>query len=180
MKIKYPKLLLFLIAIIGAYYFYKGTLSYDPPYDLLINLGYVGAFFAGILFSYGFTSPFAVAIFLILSNNYNAILLALIGGVGAFLSDFTIFKLLKFQFSDEIKNLKNEKIILWVDKKLPRIIKAYLIPVLAGFIIASPLPDEIGISLLAFSKISSINFFMLSYILNTLGIFIIIELRLLI
>ena len=44
----------------------------------------------------------------------------------------------------------------------------------AGFIIASPLPDEIGVTMIAASKsISAKVFSVISYVLNTAGIFVI-------
>jgi len=48
------------------------------------------------------------------------------------------------------------------------------VAIFAGFVIASPLPDEIGVSLLAgTTKISTRTFAILSYFLNTAGIFIV-------
>jgi hypothetical protein len=45
--------------------------------------------------------------------------------------------------------------------------------VLAGILIASPLPDEAGITMLAgFSKISEKAIIGISFVLNTVGIFI--------
>ncbi|MEK7557169.1 MAG: hypothetical protein AAB538_04290, partial [Patescibacteria group bacterium] len=41
---------------------------------------------------------------------------------------------------------------------------------LAGIIIASPLPDEIGIALLGFMKTRKKDFFLLSLVANFLGI----------
>ena len=51
------------------------------------------------------------------------------------------------------------------------LLKKYFVPVLAGFIIASPLPDEIGVIMLAgLTKIKIGILVVLSLILNTLGI----------
>ena len=50
----------------------------------------------------------------------------------------------------------------------------YLMLGFAGLIIASPLPDELGITILATSRnISELTFIALSFVLNTLGIFIV-------
>ncbi|MFH1072739.1 MAG: hypothetical protein V1743_04895, partial [Nanoarchaeota archaeon] len=75
---------------------------------------------------------------------------------------------------DEIERLKKERLVKHMYTKTPGFIKKYFIPVIGGFIIASPLPDEIGISLFAAStKISTRVFSIMSYVLNTIGIFII-------
>ncbi|PIU22301.1 MAG: hypothetical protein COT14_01790, partial [Candidatus Diapherotrites archaeon CG08_land_8_20_14_0_20_30_16] len=50
----------------------------------------------------------------------------------------------------------------------------YLMLGFAGLIIASPLPDELGITILAMSRnISEFSFVLISYVLNTFGIFVI-------
>jgi hypothetical protein len=58
---------------------------------------------------------------------------------------------------------------------MPPKIRHYAAIVLAGFIIASPLPDEIGVPLLAaaYHKLSTKKFAFLSFILHTIMIFII-------
>ena len=76
--------------------------------------------------------------------------------------------------ADEIKKLSKEKIVKYFDGRVPGALKKYLLLFAAGFIIASPLPDEIGVSLMAASKIISLRVFsIISYLLNTSGIFLI-------
>ncbi len=71
---------------------------------------------------------------------------------------------------DEIKMIENEKPVKKLRHMIHGHLKKYLLPVLAGFVIASPLPDEIGVCLLAGSKISPRAFSLFSYAFNTLGI----------
>ncbi len=172
-KIKYPKLLLLIITFIVAYIiFYERNIPIF--YDILFSLGYVGTLIAGIFFTYGFTAAPATIFLILLAQNENIFLSALIGGFGAMIGDYLIFKLIRHSFHDEIEKLRNEKIIKHINKKSPSVIKKYLLPVIAGFIIASPLPDEMGVALLATSKIiSSRIFFVISFALNTTGIFVI-------
>src|SRR3989344_5750951 len=47
--------------------------------------------------------------------------------------------------------------------------------VVGAILIASPLPDEIGVSLMGLSKISTIRFVILSFVLNATGIFLILS-----
>jgi uncharacterized membrane protein YdjX (TVP38/TMEM64 family) len=47
-------------------------------------------------------------------------------------------------------------------------------PFLGALIIASPVPDEIGVSILGLTKIRYWQFFMVTFILNALGIFLIV------
>ena len=171
--IKYPKLLLLFMTFLIAYLlFYERT--YQPFHDAVISLGYVGTFIAGALFAYGFTAAPATAIFLILAKEQNILLAGFIGGFGALIGDLIIFNFIRHSFADEIDKLSKEKVVLYINHKAPNLLKKYLLPVIAGFIIASPLPDEIGVSLMAASgNISMKIFSLISYVLNTAGIFVI-------
>lgn len=171
--VRYPKFLLLFITFLIAYLLFYER-NYQPFQDFIVGLGYSGTFVAGILFVYGFTAAPATAIFLILAQHQNIYLASLIGGLGALIGDLFIFSFIRYSLDDEIKKLKKEKIVLYINHKTPNIFKKYLAPVIAGFIIASPLPDEIGVSLLAASKSISLKVFsVISYVLNTVGIFVI-------
>ncbi|MBI2656296.1 hypothetical protein HYX03_00980 [Candidatus Woesearchaeota archaeon] len=168
---KYPKFLLLFITFLIAYLLFYGR-GYKPFSDFIVSLGYSGTFVAGILFVYGFTAAPATAIFLILAQHQNIYLASLIGGLGALIGDLFIFSFVRQSFADEIRRLSREKIVKYFNGKLPGHLKEYLLPAVAGFIIASPLPDEIGVTMLAASKVISTKIFsIVSYALNTMGIF---------
>lgn len=172
-KIKYPKLLLLIFTFIVAYLIFTGK-DFSPFHELLLSLGYFGTFLSGIFFAYGFTAAPATAILLILSNEQNIFFAGFIAGFGALIGDLIIFKFIRYSFMDEIKKLSRQKTLNNFNNKIPSLLKKYFIPVLAGFIIASPLPDEVGVSLLASSwSISTKLFSIFSYLLNTTGIFVI-------
>ena len=48
---------------------------------------------------------------------------------------------------------------------------AWLLPASGALIIASPLPDEVGVGLMGSSKLSNSRFLIFSYLLNATGIF---------
>ncbi len=173
LKIRYPKLMLLLLTFVAAYFLFKGR-EFPAFHGALLSLGYFGTFLAGFLFTYGFTAAPAIAVLLILAKGQNIVLSGIIGGAGALLGDWIIFNFIRSSFSSEFRKLSRERVIRYATGKVPRILKRYLIPVLAGFIIASPLPDELGVFLLASSRnISPRIFSVISYIFNTFGIFII-------
>ena len=168
---KYPKLLLLIITFLFAYLIFKER-TYIPFHDFIISTGYTGTFLAGMFFAYGFTSAPAAAALLVITKDNNILLTGFIAGLGALVSDILIFKFLRSSFADEIKKLSKEKILHKFGSYIP--FKVYLLPVLAGFIIASPLPDEVGVYLLAASRNISFKVFtVLSYVFNTFGIFVI-------
>lgn len=167
---KYPKFLLLFITFLIAYLLFNGRTN-PKFYLFVVSLGILGTFLTGVLFTYGFTSAPATAIFLILAKEQNILLAGLVGGLGALLGDLLIFNFIRSSFKDEVKKLYREKLIVYANHKTPSFLKRYFLPVVAGFIIASPLPDEIGVTMLAaFKSISGKIFLILSYSLNTAGI----------
>ncbi|OGJ20104.1 hypothetical protein A3K73_03045 [Candidatus Pacearchaeota archaeon RBG_13_36_9] len=172
-RFQYPKLLGLILAILLAYIIFQ-----NPEVSSFVsgigNYGYLGVFIGGMLFAFGFTAPFAAGFFISLTPT-TIWLAGFIGGVGALVSDLLIFKFIKLSFKDEFDRLRKENVVKnmekLTEKSFIKKIKIYLIYVFAGILIASPLPDEIGVTLLA--GLSSINIRVLaviSFILNTLGI----------
>lgn len=174
-KFRYPKLFALIAFIILAYFIF----SNPTVKDFVLNLedwNSFGAFIAGIFFAFGFTSPFSAGFFITL-NPENILLIGLAAGIGAMLGDLFIFHLIRFSFRDEFERLENthpaKKLSKEIDLVFGHKIKIYLIYALAGFFIASPLPDEAGIIMLAgLTKIKPSILAISSLILHTAGILI--------
>ncbi len=176
LKFKYPKLLLLLICIISAYFLFSNPLI-QGSINALQEFRYLGLFIAGMLFAFGFSAPFAVGFFITFSPQ-NIILAGLIAGMGALFSDILIFRFIKISFMDEFEELKKTKIISTTQKAMQKglglRISNYLLYAFAGILIASPLPDEAGVTMLAgLTKIKVSVLAIISFILNTLGIIVI-------
>ena len=178
-KFKYPKIILLLITIVLSYFIFRNPFISDYL-SHIGTLGYLGVFLGGILFAFGFTAPFSVGLFISL-NPSNIWFAGIIGGFGALIADLLIFKFIKFSFKDEFNRLKKTKTLrsigFLIQRSLGTKIKLYIMYVFAGILIASPLPDEMGVIMLA--GLTKINFKILaiiSLILNTLGILIVLSL----
>ena len=171
-KFKYPKLALLFTTYILAYILFVDRKEL-PFRQLLIDSGYLSMFISGVFYAYGFTAAPAIAFIVILSKRLNLFAAGIVGGLGALLGDFLMFEFIRFSFKDEIEKLSKERIVLWTGTHIPAKIKRYLFLLLAAVMIASPLPDEIGVSLMAASNISPRNFTWIDYLLNTSGIFVI-------
>jgi uncharacterized membrane protein YdjX (TVP38/TMEM64 family) len=172
LKIKYPKFLILILTFVLAYFIFAGR-TVLPFNEALSRLGYLGSFIVGLFYTYGFTTGPAAALFLILGETQNIFIAGMLGGFGALLGDLLIFKLIRTGFDDEVRLLEHEHIIRYVDSLIPRKIKYYLAPIIGGLIIGSPLPDEIGVSIIAASRhVSQKAFMIISYTMNTLGIII--------
>ena len=171
--IKYPKLSLFIISVILVYFLFSG-LAYKPLHDALVFMGYFGTFLAGLLYPYALTSAAGTGVLLILVKEQNLLLAGLIAGIGALISDTILFFFVKHGFSDEVEKLSKERVVRTVNRWIPDSVRVYLLATLAGILIASPLPTEIGIILMASLKNISIKkFVILVYILHASAIFVI-------
>ncbi len=178
-RFKYRKLSLFVLLLIAAYFIFS-----IPQVDLFVSslgeFSYLGAFFGGLLFSFGFTTPFAIGFFLNLAPA-NIFTTAIIGGAGALISDLLIFRVIRFSFADEFNRLKRENLFKefssLINHTIGKKIKSYLALAFAGFLIASPLPDEAGITILAgVTKIKEWEIGVISFVFNTIGILILLML----
>jgi uncharacterized membrane protein YdjX (TVP38/TMEM64 family) len=174
-KFRYPKLVGFGIAIILAYITFSNPLV-SSSISHLGELSYFGTFIAGIFYTFGFSSPFSAGFFIDL-NPSSIFFSGIIGGLGALIGDIFIFSLIRFSFEDEFKRLRNSKAITritrLIERSLGHKIRVYLMYAFAGILIASPLPDEAGVTMLAgLTKISAKSLAIVSFLLNTLGIII--------
>ncbi len=137
------------------------------------ELGYIGAFIAGMLFVVSFTAVSGAIILLVLAEQLNPAYLALIAGAGAVAGDLFIFRFVKDELFNEVLPIFNK----FGGKHLKVIFHtkyfSWSLPVIGALIIASPLPDEIGVSLIGLSRMSTLSFLSLSFFLNSLGIFIV-------
>ena len=134
---------------------------------------FIGSFISGILFVSVFTAaPATVALGEIAQSN-SVITVAIIGGLGALIGDFIIFRFVKDRvsqhFSYLIKVSKSERFFSIFKLRLFR----WIIPFVGALIMASPLPDEIGVAMLGLSKMKNSYFILLSFLLNSAGILII-------
>ncbi len=138
------------------------------------QLGYLGAFITGIFFVSIFTVAPASVVLFYLATQHDPILLSMLAGLGAVLGDYVIFRFLKDRVFEELHYLFKKM----GGSKLSRLFNtpyfAWALPILGAAIIASPFPDEIGISLLGLSRVKNWQFVVVTYLLNTIGIFIII------
>lgn len=143
--------------------------------EFLIQIGswgYVGAFFAGMLFVSTFTVTLGALLLFDFAQTLNPYELAIIGGIGGSMGDLFIFSLIKDNLMGEITEIYNKD---FNGKHLSRILHTkyfhWMMPVVGAVIMASPLPDEAGISLMGLSKISTDKFILISFLLNMVGIF---------
>src|SRR5688572_15746322 len=103
-KWKYPYLTAVFISVFIAIF----LASNETFKSWLLHLGsleYIGALVAGSLFVSSFTTAISIVVIGIMTENINPMALALIGGVGAVMGDYLVFKLIKSHLSEELAML---------------------------------------------------------------------------
>lgn len=169
-KYKYKNLTLAITSLLVTFIIARDESVHQALLSLK-DLGYIGAFIAGGLFVSVFTVGIGAVLLLIFAEQLHIIELGLIAGAGAVCADLLIFsfirskglakeiqRVLKRVGGDKLKHLFHTKYFAWS------------LPVIGAIIIASPLPDELGISLMGISKMSKFRFIILCFILDFLGI----------
>ncbi len=159
----YDIIALFASIIAGAILLTSG--SFAGLVHSLGSFSYAGAVIAGTFFTSAITTGPATAALYYLGQDMNIFLLAFLGALGSVAGDFVIYRVMRktIHYVTHESRFKFE-----IPKKYNLL--AFL---LAGAIIASPLPDELGFAILGASKIHIKHILLFSYVFNFIGILII-------
>lgn len=128
-----------------------------------------GNFLAGTFFTSIFTVAPATVVLAELADAEPLWQVAVIGGFGALLGDFIIFRFVKDRFAAHLQNYlrqRSRRHLLFFRSGMLR----WLMFALGALIVASPLPDELGLAMMGLTKMKTPYFLFFSFSLNTLGI----------
>lgn len=164
----------FLLVSLAVFFYFADSVFVRNMIDRIGNMGYFGSFITGIFFVYTFTVAPAVVVLYHLADTLNPLGVALLAGLGAVVGDYIIFRFMRNKVFKELKPLFEKFGGSTLRKIFFTPYFAWLIPFAGIFIIASPIPDEVGISMLGASKIKNWQFLLLAFILNALGIFVVV------
>jgi hypothetical protein len=137
------------------------------------ELEFLGSFIAGIFFTSIFTTAPAIVTLGEIAQANSVLWTAAFGALGSVTGDLIIFLFIRDRFSDHISEFVPHRGVNRIKKLFKLRYFRWFTFLLGGAIIASPFPDEAGISLLGFSKLRMSWFIPLSYVFNFIGIFII-------
>lgn len=167
--ITYPHLL-FLVVIIFLFIIFVHTTQFAIFIALIKDFGFVGACIIGFFFVSSFTVVPATYMLIQLAATFGIVGTALGAGLGATLGDLLLFDFLRGRFFDELICIGQRLKIRTPHLFLTHSARTYLYPIIGAIIIASPLPDELGIALMGISKLKKWQFLVLTFVLNTIGI----------
>lgn len=133
----------------------------------------VGSFVAGVFFTSIFTTaPATVALAEVAQAN-SIFLTALFGGLGALFGDLILFRFVRNRLSEDFLYLVKQS----GSRRLRSIFRLslfkWLVPFVGALVIASPLPDELGLAMMGLSKMENTRFIPISFALNFFGIVVI-------
>jgi membrane protein DedA with SNARE-associated domain len=135
---------------------------------------YFGSFVAGLFFTSIFTTAPAIVTLGQIAEANNIWATALFGAFGALIGDLLIFRFVRDELTDHLLEAMKHSPGL---RRLRALMRGrhfrWFTIALGGLIIASPLPDELGISLIGLSKSSTKYFIPMSLVFNFIGILII-------
>lgn len=172
----YGKLYGYLFGTVASIILLLVISSYFPIQESLENFGLagpLGAMFAGMLFVSSFTIVIGTFFIAALAEAMPLWQLVLIASLGSSLVDITLFHLVRNTVFEEMKPLMRK----WRRRHFMKIIHSkyisWTVPFLGALIIISPLPDEIGVSMMGLSKIDTRRFALVSFALNCVGVFLV-------
>ncbi len=161
-RLRYPKLFLLSLSIFFGFliYFDKNNFHF---HEMIYQFGYFSIFIGGMLLAHGFTIGPGVAILLIISPNFPILPSALLATLGAIVGNALAYNLLRISYHQEIEELSKLSFFVnlqnWAQKHTPKFIRKYVLPIFAGIISATPLPDEFSVILIRGSEDISITTF---------------------
>lgn len=162
-----------LIVSLSIFFLLASTPWASSAVKSLGNTGYVGAFISGMLFVSVFTVGPASIVLYNIAETLHPLETAVIAGAGAVVSDYIIFRKIKGGLFDELAPLFSRLTSHRATKLFYTPYFAWLLPIFGAIIIASPGPDEVGVGLLGMSKIKPWQFILITFLLNSIGIFLV-------
>ncbi len=170
---------IFLVALsifVSAWIVRIGVL--DSVVAAVSEIKLLATFIGGFFFTSAFTIAPAAIVLASLAHQVSPLWLSFWGALGALCGDLVIFLFVRDRFAEDIvdvlKLAKAKKLLHFFHKGYFR----WLSPVLGALIIASPLPDEIGITMMGLSKTKTSLLIPISFVMNFIAIWIISQIAL--
>lgn len=130
----------------------------------------LGSFISGVFFTSAFTIAPASISLAEIAKNTSPFIVAFWGALGSVLGDMVIFLFVRDRFSEDLIEVlrisKAKKVLHFFHKGFFR----WLSPLLGAIIIASPLPDELGIALLGIAHLRVFTLAIISFVMSFIGI----------
>ena len=149
------------------------TPSVERALTSSMEIEVLASFVAGIFFTSVVTTPAAIITLAQIGAANSPWLVALVGGLGAVVGDLVLFRFIESHVNKDIEQFLKTRRLRTIFSLSRFRSFTWLLPFVGGLIIASPLPDELGVTLLGVTKLPTKTFILISYLSNFLGILLI-------
>lgn len=136
----------------------------------------LASFVAGLFFTSVLTTIPALVAVVEIATYVPAWEVAFFGGVGAVCGDVLVFRFVRSGLVERIMRAAIHPRVRTVGKVIASGPLWWVAPVFGAILIASPLPDELGLFMMGISHIRAVQFIPLVFVANMAGIFIIAQL----
>jgi len=162
------------ISIIAVSIFVAGIFTQSEIINHLLTsnprLYILNSFIAGLFFTSVFTTAPAMIALAKLGSLFSPVVVALVGGLGALIGDYIIFSFIRGHISEDISYLLSHAKSLRIKRLFHYRFMRWSLAFLGALIIASPLPDELGLTLMGLAHMSTTRFILISFTFNAIGI----------
>lgn len=174
-RLRFGNLILIILGVIAGVW-----IAYNPDVLSFLtedpSLSMVSTFVFGFLYPLGITTPASIVGFFQLGKTMDPLVIATIGGLGSLIMDFLIFYFIRHKLLDHLHSFtKRFNVSIHVvghRVRKHRVLK-HLIPIVAGILVASPLPTEIAIGIFAAIKFDMKKFLLYAFAFHFVSIWIV-------
>lgn len=139
--------------------------------DAAAGYGALASLLSGMFFTSIFTiAPSTVALATV-SQSFPPILVALWGGLGAMIADLIIFLFIRERIYVDVGGLMKKSLRRHFLSLFHYGFIKWVVLIAGAFIVASPIPDEIGLALIGLSRVKIIYILPVVFVLHSVGIF---------
>jgi hypothetical protein len=132
--------------------------------------GIIGALISGMFYAYSFTLAPALASLILIAEDIHPMLASFFAAVGATFGCYLLFAMIRHHLpkTSLIEKIKDEERVI-----LKKLKYHWVLPLFVAIIFASPLPDELGVSLLGLAHVNKYKFMALVFALSFIGFLIV-------
>jgi hypothetical protein len=169
---RFPRLTTIGLSYIAAFMVFA-FLGPDFFGKIITPLGIFGIFIAGMLYTYSFTTSIGAILLIPFAIHYPPGLVTVVGGVGSLFGDLTIFSIIRNDLHKEVQRIASSPFMRRLGAT-PLFRDTWFRDLVGAAVIASPIPDEMGIAIMSSAKINTSSFALLSFIADMIGIYLLV------
>lgn len=170
---------LIVVSILLAWYIannfsfdFSGVVQHSFFEGTLLNYILIGliSFVAGIFFTSLFTIAPASFVLGAMSLHAPVPIVALCGAIGAVVGDLILFYFIRDSIVEDISYIVDKKFLSRITAAFRYRMFRWIIPFIGAIIIASPMPDELGLAMMGLSKTNTRTLIAISFCMNFIGV----------